>query len=139
MTSVVLFIAVILLAGAAVGVLYRLVKGPALLDRVLASDVLLAIVAAAVCVDMVWQENSDYLVLTVMISLVGFLASVTFARFVQSRPSQHPDAGRGRSEWEDAEAPARPAPPVAAEAQSGTGAFTTVQPDGTSEPDGGQH
>lgn len=92
MNPVVLFLAVALLAAAAACVLYRLVKGPALLDRVLASDVLLAIVAAAVCVDMVWRKNTDYLVLTVMISLVGFLASVTFARFVQNRPAQQPDA-----------------------------------------------
>lgn len=92
MNPVVLFLAVVFLSIAAAGVLYRLVKGPALLDRVLAGDVLLAIVAAAVCVDMVWRKNTDYVVLTVMISLVGFLGSVTFARFVQSRPSQQPDA-----------------------------------------------
>ncbi|WP_368660373.1 monovalent cation/H+ antiporter complex subunit F [Kocuria sp.] len=121
MNSIVLFLAVLMLAGAAAGVLYRLVKGPALLDRVLASDVLLAIVAAAVCVDMLWQQNTDYLVLTVMISLVGFLASVTFARFVQTRPSQHPDAGRTRSEWEDAEAPSRPREPG-----TGTGEITII-------------
>lgn len=121
MNSIVLLLAVLLLAGAASGVLYRLVKGPALLDRVLASDVLLAIVAAAVCVDMIWQENTDYLMLTVMISLVGFLASVTFARFVQTRPSQHPDAGRSRSEWEDAEAPSRSGEPAA-----GTGEITVI-------------
>lgn len=121
MNSIVLLLAVLLLAGAAAGVLYRLVKGPALLDRVLASDVLLAIVAAAVCVDMIWQGNTDYLTLTVMISLVGFLASVTFARFVQTRPSQHADAGRNRSEWEDAEAPSKPR-----EAESGTGKITVI-------------
>ncbi|NKE10974.1 cation:proton antiporter [Kocuria subflava] len=105
MNPYVLVTAVLLLSGGAVGVLYRLVKGPSLLDRVLASDVLLAIVAAAVCVDMVWKGTTDYMILTVMISLVGFLASVTFARFVQSRPSRHPDAGRGGSAGEDAEAP----------------------------------
>lgn len=121
MNSIVLLLAVLLLAGAAAGVLYRLVKGPALLDRVLASDVLLAIVAAAVCVDMIWQKNTDYLTLTVMISLVGFLASVTFARFVQTRPSQHPDAGRSRSEWEDAEAPSRGNEPG-----TGTGEITII-------------
>lgn len=121
MNSVVLFLAVLMLVGAAAGVLYRLVKGPALLDRVLASDVLLAIVAAAVCVDMIWQQNTDYLTLTVMISLVGFLASVTFARFVQTRPSQHPDAGRSRSEWEDAEAPSRRGEPG-----TGTGEITII-------------
>lgn len=130
MNPIVLLLAVLLLSGAAAGVLYRLVKGPALLDRVLASDVLLAVVAAAVCLDMIWLGNTDYLILTVMISLVGFLASVTFARFVQTRPSQHPDAGRGRSEWEDAEAPSKRREP-----ESGTGAVTVVSREPVSDPE----
>ena len=87
MSPVVLGICLVMLAVAAAGVLYRLVKGPALLDRVLASDVLLAVVAAAIAVEMVWKSHTDYVIVIVTLSLLGFIGSVSVARFVQpTRP-----------------------------------------------------
>lgn len=87
MSPVVLGICLVMLAVAAAGVLYRLVKGPALLDRVLASDVLLAVVAAAIAVEMVWKSHTDYMIVIVTLSLLGFIGSVSVARFVQpTRP-----------------------------------------------------
>lgn len=70
-----------LLGAAAAGTLYRLARGPSLLDRVVATDVLLAIVAAALAVDMAYHRHLDNLVLMVIVSLVGFIGSVTVARF----------------------------------------------------------
>ena len=48
MSTIVMAVCLVMLAGAAAGVLYRLVKGPSLLDRVLSSDVLLSVVVAAI-------------------------------------------------------------------------------------------
>ena len=53
----------------------------ALLDRAIALDVLLAIVGAAVAVEMAYNRHLDNLVLLVIVSLIGFLGSVTLARF----------------------------------------------------------
>jgi multicomponent Na+:H+ antiporter subunit F len=74
-------VAVVLLGAAAAGTLYRLARGPSLLDRVVATDVLLAIVAAGLAVDMAYHGHLNNLVLMVIISLVGFVGSVTVARF----------------------------------------------------------
>lgn len=74
-------VAAVLLGAAAAGTLYRLARGPSLLDRVVATDVLLAIVAAALAVEMAYHRHLDNLVLMVIVSLVGFIGSVTVARF----------------------------------------------------------
>lgn len=82
---VVAIIASIILSLAAAGAIFRLAKGPSLLDRVLAADVLLAIFAAALAVDMAFNRHLENLVLMVALSLVGFIGSVTVARFVSDR------------------------------------------------------
>lgn len=75
----------VLLAFAALGAVVRMIKGPALLDRVLAADVLLVVLASALIVNMAAHRNTDNLALVVAITLIGFVGSVTVARFVQDR------------------------------------------------------
>ena len=87
MSTIVMAVCLVMLAGAAAGVLYRLVKGPSLLDRVLSSDVLLSVVVAAIALEMVWSDHADYMMVIVAVSLLGFIGSVSVARFVQpTRP-----------------------------------------------------
>ena len=83
--TVVIVVAAIMLAVAAGGTIVRIVLGPSILDRVLATDVLLAIVGGALVIDMVVNRNLDYLALLIAISLIGFIGSVTVARFVTDR------------------------------------------------------
>ena len=68
MSTIVMAVCLVMLAGAAAGVLYRLVKGPSLLDRVLSSDVLLSVVVAAIALEMVWRDHSDYMMVIVTVS-----------------------------------------------------------------------
>ncbi|MER1997983.1 MAG: monovalent cation/H+ antiporter complex subunit F [Arthrobacter sp.] len=84
MTAAIIIVSVMLAVSAA-GAIFRIVRGPSILDRVLAADVLLAIVGGALIVDMVVNRNLDYLALLVAISLIGFIGSVTVARFVTDR------------------------------------------------------
>ncbi|PPB49226.1 cation:proton antiporter [Arthrobacter pityocampae] len=65
--------------------LYRAVRGPSILDRVLALDVVLAVIGAGLVLNMVLGRHLDNLVLLVAISLIGFIGSVTVARFVTDR------------------------------------------------------
>jgi multicomponent Na+:H+ antiporter subunit F len=74
-----------ILAVAAVLALYRAVRGPSILDRVLALDVIVAIIGAALVLNMVVNQHLDNLVLLVAVSLIGFIGSVTVARFVTDR------------------------------------------------------
>lgn len=66
------------------GTVYRIWKGPSLLDRVLASDVLLSIVTAALCVLMILTDSQFYMILLVTIAMIGFVGSVTVARFADN-------------------------------------------------------
>ncbi|MBW4093988.1 MAG: cation:proton antiporter [Acidobacteria bacterium] len=75
----------VMLGVAAVGAIYRIAVGPSLLDRVLAVDVLLGMVAAALAVQMAVTRNLDNLILLVALSVIGFVGSVTVARFVAER------------------------------------------------------
>lgn len=96
MSTIVLAVCLIMLAGAAAGVLHRLVKGPALLDRVLSSDVLLSVVVSAIALEMVWSDHTDYMIVIVTVSLLGFIGSVSVARFVQpTRPKKSGETDEG--------------------------------------------
>ncbi|MET4059878.1 multicomponent Na+:H+ antiporter subunit F [Arthrobacter sp. UYP6] len=85
MMSVFVYLVAIMLSVAAAGAIFRIARGPSILDRVLAADVLLTIVGAALATDMIVNRNLNYLALLVSISLIGFIGSVTVARFVTDR------------------------------------------------------
>lgn len=85
MMSVFVVLVAVMLSIAAAGAIFRIARGPSILDRVLAADVLLTIVGAALATDMIVNRNLDYLALLVSISLIGFIGSVTVARFVTDR------------------------------------------------------
>ncbi|MET3719996.1 MULTISPECIES: monovalent cation/H+ antiporter complex subunit F [unclassified Arthrobacter] len=88
MMQTVLAVTAVILSLAAAGAIIRIARGPSLLDRVLASDVLLAILGAALCIDMAVNKHLNNLMLLVALSVVGFIGSVTVARFVADRREQ---------------------------------------------------
>jgi multicomponent Na+:H+ antiporter subunit F len=85
MMQTVLAVTAVILSLAAAGAVIRIARGPSLLDRVLASDVLLAILGAALCIDMAVNRHLNNLMLLVALSIIGFIGSVTVARFVADR------------------------------------------------------
>jgi multicomponent Na+:H+ antiporter subunit F len=50
--------------------------------------VLLAILGAALCIDMAVNRHLNNLMLLVAVSIIGFIGSVTVARFVADRREQ---------------------------------------------------
>lgn len=83
--TVVLWICGTILSIAAFLTIIRLIKGPSILERVIATDVLLLIVSAALCIDMTVNKHTNNLVFVVLACLVGFIGSVTVSRFVTDR------------------------------------------------------
>jgi len=63
----------------------RIILGPTLPDRVLALDMLVSIGIGYVAVIAVKTGFTLYLDIAIALGLVGFLATVAFARFVLSR------------------------------------------------------
>lgn len=83
--SIVVIIVAAILSVAAAGTIYRIAAGPSLLDRVIAADVLLAIFGAALATEMAMNRHTDNLALLVVLTVIGFIGSVTVARFVAHR------------------------------------------------------
>jgi multicomponent Na+:H+ antiporter subunit F len=71
---------VMIAIGAACAVV-RAERGPSMLDRVVAVDVVVATVLAAVAIVSAWTLRSDLVPVLVVLALVGFIGSVTVARF----------------------------------------------------------
>lgn len=92
MKDVVLIVTAVILSLAAAGAIIRIAVGPSLLDRVLASDVLLAILGAALAIDMAVNRHLNNLMLLVALTVIGFIGSVTVARFVADRREQPNDS-----------------------------------------------
>jgi len=74
-----------LLALAAGCAIVRIFRGPSLLDRMLATDVLLVIVGSALLVHAVITGSLVNLVFVLVMAIAGFLGSVTVARTVAAR------------------------------------------------------
>ncbi|MBL7498348.1 sodium:proton antiporter [Frankia sp. CNm7] len=65
--------------------LARAVRGPSELDRVVALEVLVILIAAGVAVDIAMRDEGWNLALLGSIALLGFLGSVAAARLVELR------------------------------------------------------
>ncbi|WFP16061.1 monovalent cation/H+ antiporter complex subunit F [Citricoccus muralis] len=64
-----------------IGAVYRIVRGPSILDRAIATDVLLITLSSGLVVAMVLQDTTDYIIFVVVASVIGFVGSVTLARY----------------------------------------------------------
>ena len=65
--------------------IYRIVVGPTLPDRILALDMLIAVVIGYIVVIAIRTGFVLYLDIAIALGLVGFLSTVAFARFVLQR------------------------------------------------------
>ncbi len=81
MNVVVVVVTGMLVAGGGL-VTFRLVRGPSLLDRLVATDALLAIVTSGLCVLAAYQESSTVVPVLVVVSLLGFMGSVAVTRLL---------------------------------------------------------
>ena len=71
-----------MLGAGALLALVRLARGPSLLDRVVATDTLLVIIAAGLAVHAGLQRDPTVVPILVVVSLLAFVGSVSVARYV---------------------------------------------------------
>ncbi len=71
-----------MLGGGALLTLVRLARGPSLLDRVVATDVLLVIISAGLAVYAALQRDPTVVPVLVVVSLLAFVGSVSVARYI---------------------------------------------------------
>lgn len=75
----------VVLAVAAALAVVRIARGPSILDRMIASDVLLATIMVALGVDMVYRHNTYALPMLIVLSLFAMVGSISVARYVTKR------------------------------------------------------
>lgn len=78
-------IAMTLLAAAALLCLARLVRPGSLADRIVAMDALLVVVVSGIAVQAARTGDGTYLDVLVVAALLGFVGTVTVARFIERR------------------------------------------------------
>ncbi|MGJ9372683.1 monovalent cation/H+ antiporter complex subunit F [Nesterenkonia sp. CF4.4] len=106
MLEIAVHITQVLLALGAVGSVYRIYRGPSVLDRVISLDVMLIIVASMMIVDMVVNDHQDFILFVVITAVIGFLGAVAIARYVVVRSPEEVAV-------ETSEQDPYPTPPVA--------------------------
>ncbi|SIQ47262.1 multicomponent Na+:H+ antiporter subunit F [Rhizobium sp. RU33A] len=93
--------AIVILVVALLMTVYRAVVGPTLPDRVIALDMLVGIVIGFIAVIALRTGFTLYIDIAIALGLVGFLATVAFARFILARgrvgEGEEVEAGPGQS------------------------------------------
>ncbi|SOC92937.1 multicomponent Na+:H+ antiporter subunit F [Rhizobium sp. AN5] len=85
MVSFATVLATVVLSAAFLLTVYRVVVGPTLPDRIVALDMLVGIAIGFIAVIAIRTGVDLYVDIAIALGLVGFLATVAFARFVLSR------------------------------------------------------
>lgn len=98
MEGVVIGVVVAVLGLAALLATLRIIRGPSVLDRAVASEVLVAILVCALGLEAATTRHTTTLPILVSLSLIGFVSSVAVARFV---PRDRPEAPRSPQVSED--------------------------------------
>lgn len=84
--TVVVLVCAVLLAAAAVLAVVRAERGPSMLDRTVALDVLTSVIVGAIALEAAYSRRVDTVPILVVLALVGFISSVTIARFAAVEP-----------------------------------------------------
>ncbi len=86
MTVVAIICLAMLLASAALALLYA-VRNRALVERSIAVDTIVAFIVCGLLVNAAWGRDSLSIDLALLIGLLGFMGTVTVARFIERRGS----------------------------------------------------
>lgn len=81
--TIVLVVCGALLGVAALLLVIRIALGPTMLDRMVALDVLVAVVICGLALDAAVHRHTTTLPVLVVLSLLGFIGSVSVARFTR--------------------------------------------------------
>lgn len=85
MTTALLAVIYVVFAVAALLTLWRIIVGPSILDRAVASDVLLTLVLCLLGADMAINHHTRSLPALLIIAAIGVFGSIAIARFVARR------------------------------------------------------
>jgi multicomponent Na+:H+ antiporter subunit F len=76
----------------------RLLKGPSLPDRIVALDMMTVLIVSFCGLYAMLSDDTAFVDVAIVLALVGFLATVALARFVERRVAQMDGQGRKAAE-----------------------------------------
>ena len=90
--TVITVLTTVLFAAGALLALYRMVTGPSILDRVIASDVLLTTTILVLGAEMVYNHHTRTIPILVVIAATAVFGTIAVARYVskQDKPEDQP-------------------------------------------------
>jgi multicomponent Na+:H+ antiporter subunit F len=78
----------------------RLIKGPSLPDRIVAFDLMTVLIVAFCGLFAISTDSAAFLDVAIVLALVGFLATVALARYVERREARSDEVELPNSEAE---------------------------------------
>ncbi|SNY68935.1 monovalent cation/H+ antiporter complex subunit F [Paractinoplanes atraurantiacus] len=93
MTVIAVLVTSLLALGAGLA-LIRVVRGPSVLDRIVATDVLLAVIVMAIAAEAAFSRDATGLPILVVLSILGFTGAVSVARFTSAASAASAPRGR---------------------------------------------
>lgn len=93
--TVIIAVATILFAASVFVALYRVIRGPSILDRMIGTDVILASIMCGLGAFMAVTGRTDLLPVLIVLAMLGFVGSVSVSRYVSKSDSMTPGAEAG--------------------------------------------
>lgn len=90
MTDIILIMVGVLLAFAAGASVFRIVKGPAILDRMIASDMLVTTLILVLGTEMVVHQHTRTIPIMIVLAVTAVFASMSVARYVSKQGGGKP-------------------------------------------------
>jgi multisubunit Na+/H+ antiporter MnhF subunit len=69
----------------ALALIYRIFKGPSVVDRAVASDCIDVLSAGALILFAVYSKRSIYLDIAIVLALLGFIGTVLIAKYLEGK------------------------------------------------------
>jgi len=83
MFDIVLYIALLIISVAMVGLVYRVIKGPTTPDRVIALDGIGINLVAIIAILSIMLRTSAFLDIILLIGILAFIGTVAFAKYLE--------------------------------------------------------
>jgi len=90
MTDIILIVVGVLLAFAAGASVFRIVRGPAILDRMIASDMLVTTLILVLGTEMVVHQHTRTIPIMIVLAITAVFASMSVARYVSKQGGGKP-------------------------------------------------
>ncbi|CAD6007297.1 monovalent cation/H+ antiporter complex subunit F [Agreia sp. COWG] len=95
--SIVVYVAGALFAAATLFAVVRIWRGPSILDRMVAADMLLSTLICILGAEMVYNHHTRTLPVALVLAMFAFVGSVSVARFATKQKGEAADDSRGTS------------------------------------------